>query len=52
MLFARLSRILRLDRLRLRGLNGACDEVHLAAAARTCASYAKLIPTPPEPAPA
>ena len=32
MLFARLKRILRLDRLRLRGLSGASDEFTLAAA--------------------
>lgn len=34
MLFAHLKRILRLDRLRLRGPNGARDEFHLAAAAQ------------------
>ena len=33
MLFAHLKRILKLDRLRLRGPNGAKDEFHLAAAA-------------------
>ena len=33
MLFAHLKRILRLDRLRLRGPNGAKDEFHLAATA-------------------
>src|SRR5437868_6884618 len=33
MLFAHLKRILRLDRLRLRGPNGARDEFHLAAGA-------------------
>ena len=33
MLFAHLKRILRLDRLRLRGPNGARDEFHLAATA-------------------
>jgi transposase len=38
MLFAHLKRILKLDRLRLRGPNGAKDEFLLAAAARTCAS--------------
>lgn len=31
MLFAHLTHILRLDRLRLRGPNGARDEFHLAA---------------------
>jgi hypothetical protein len=34
MLFAHLKRILRVDRLRLRGPNGARDEFHLAAAAQ------------------
>jgi hypothetical protein len=34
MLFAHLKRILRLDRLRLRGPNGARDEFHLAATAQ------------------
>ncbi len=38
MLFAHLKRILRVDRLRLRGPLGARDEFHLAAAARTSAS--------------
>src|SRR3546814_12643663 len=52
MLFAHLKRILRLDRLRLRGPNGACDEFHLAAAAQTLRKLAKLIPRGPEPAPA
>ena len=33
MLFAHLKRTLRLDRLRLRGPNGARDEFHLAATA-------------------
>jgi hypothetical protein len=39
MLFAHLKRILRLDRIRLRGPNGARDEFHLAAAAQTFASW-------------
>lgn len=51
MLFAHLERILRLDRLRLRGPLGARDEFHLAAAARNLRKLAKLIP-PPAPAPA
>ena len=34
MLFGHLKRILKLDRLRLRGPNGAKDEFHLAAAAQ------------------
>ena len=44
MLFAHLKRILRLDRLRLRGPCGARDEFHLAAAAQNLRKPAKLIP--------
>ena len=51
MLFAHLKRILRLDRLRLRGPTGARDEFHLAAAAQNLSKLAKLIPIP-QPAPA
>ena len=48
MLFAHLKRILRLDRLRLRGPNGARDEFHLAATAQNLRKLAKLLPiTPP-----
>ncbi|HEV2079441.1 MAG TPA: IS1182 family transposase [Allosphingosinicella sp.] len=50
MLFAHLKRILRLDRLRLRGPNGAKDEFLLAATAQNLRKLAKLIPTPPAPA--
>jgi len=50
MLFAHLKRILRLDRLRLRGPNGARDEFHLAATAQNLRKLAKLIPMP-EPMP-
>jgi transposase len=51
MLFAHLKRILRLDRLRLRGPNGARDEFHLAATAQNLRKLAKLIPMPvPKPA--
>jgi transposase len=51
MLFAHLKRILKLDRLRLRGPNGARDEFHLAAAAQNLRKLAKLIPMPqPQPA--
>ena len=51
MLFAHLKRILKLDRLRLRGPNGARDEFHLAAAAQNLRKLAKLIPMPaPRPA--
>lgn len=46
MLFAHLKRILKLDRLRLRGPNGARDEFHLAAAAQNLRKLAKLIPQP------
>jgi hypothetical protein len=42
MLFARLKRILKLDRLRLRGPNGVRDE--FAATARNLRKMAKLIP--------
>jgi len=51
MLFAHLKRILRLDRLRLRGPCGAHDEFLLAATAQNLRKLAKLIPTP-QPAPA
>jgi transposase len=44
MLFAHLKRILKLDRLRLRGPNGARDEFHLAAAAQNLRKMAKIIP--------
>ena len=46
MLFAHLKRILKLDRLRLRGPNGARDEFLLAAAAQNLRKLAKLIPMP------
>ncbi len=51
MLFAHLKGILKLDRLRLRGPNGARDEFHLAATAQNLRKLAKLIPMP-EPTPA
>ncbi len=45
-LFAHLKRIMKLDRLRLRGLNGANDEFLLAAAAQNLRRMAKwLVPT-------
>ena len=51
MLFAHLKRILKLDRLRLRGPNGARDEFHLAATAQNLRKLAMLIPAPvPTPA--
>ena len=46
MLFAHLKRILRLDRLRLRGPNGAKDEFHLAATVQNLRKLAKLVPAP------
>jgi len=51
MLFAHLKRILRLDRLRLRGPTGAHDEFLLAATAQNLRKLAKLIPmSEPKPA--
>ena len=49
MLFAHLKRILRLDRLRLRGLSGASDEFTLAAAAQNLRRLAKFAQGPPLP---
>ena len=46
MLFAHLKRILKLDRLRLRGPNGAKDEFHLAATAQNLRKLAKMRPMP------
>ena len=46
MLFAHLERILKLDRLRLRGPNGAHDEFLLAASAQNLLKLAMLIPAP------
>ncbi|MHB8473228.1 MAG: transposase [Gammaproteobacteria bacterium] len=49
MLFAHLKRILKLDKLRLRGLSGAQDEFLLAAAAQNLRRMAKwLMPRVPE----
>ena len=42
MLFAHLKSILKLDRLRLRGLSGAADEFTLAAVAQNLRRLAKL----------
>jgi hypothetical protein len=51
MLFAHLKRILKLDRLRLRGPSGAHDEFLLAATAQNLRRMAKrLCPSPPRPA--
>lgn len=52
MLFAHLKRILKLDRLRLRGPNGAKDEFLLAATAQNLRKLAKLIPMPASAVPA
>ncbi|WP_020187840.1 IS1182 family transposase [Methylopila sp. 73B] len=46
MLFAHLKRILRLDRLRLRGPCGARDEFLLAATAQNLRKLAKMVPAP------
>jgi hypothetical protein len=47
MRFAHMKRILRLDRLRLRGLNGVRDEVLLTATAQNLRRLVKLICRPP-----
>ena len=47
MLFAHLKRILKLDRLRLRGPTGARDEFTLAAAAQNLRKLAMLAFRPP-----
>lgn len=46
MIFAHLKRILGLDRLRLRGPNGAKDEFHMAATVQNHRKLAKLRPSP------
>jgi transposase len=51
MLFAHLKRILKLDRLRLRGSNSAKDEVLLAATAQNLRKLAKMLPIRPKPMP-
>jgi transposase len=47
MRFAHLKRILRMDRLRLRGPHGAQDEFTLAAIAQNLSRLAKLVARPP-----
>ncbi len=47
MAFAHLKRILKLDRLRLRGLSGARDEVLLAATAQNLRKLARYVIRPP-----
>ena len=49
MRFAHMKRILRLDRLRLRGLSGVRDEVLLTATAQNLRRLAKLICRAPPP---
>jgi transposase len=49
MRFAHMKRILKLDRLRLRGLSGAKDEVLLTATAQNLRRLAKLVCRPPPP---
>jgi hypothetical protein len=52
MLFAHMKRILKLDRLRLRGLSGARDEVLLVATAQNLRKLAKYLDRPPPIVPA
>lgn len=47
MMFAHLKRILKLDRLRLRGLENAQDEFLLAATAQNLRRMAKVLSQPP-----
>jgi transposase len=47
MLFAHMKRILKMDRLRLRGINGARDEFLLTATAQNLRRMAKLLGTGP-----
>ena len=47
MLFAHLKRIMKLDRLRLRGLTGATDEFTLAATVQNLRRMANLLPHGP-----
>jgi hypothetical protein len=49
MRFAHMKRILRLDRLRLRGLSGARDEVLLTATAQNLRRLVKLLSRAPRP---
>lgn len=46
--FAHLKRIMRLDRLRLRGPNGAKNEFHPAATVQSLRKLAKSIPMTPK----
>jgi hypothetical protein len=49
MLFAHMKRVLKLDRLRLRGLSGAKDEVLLTATAQNLKRLGKLLCRAPPP---
>jgi hypothetical protein len=49
MLFAHMKRILKMDRLRLRGMNGARDEFLLTATAQNLRRMAKCPATGPVP---
>jgi len=51
MRFAHMKRIFRLDRLRLRGLSGAKDEVLLTATAQNLRRLVKFLCRPPPSAP-
>ena len=46
-LFAHMKRILKIDRLRLRGMSGATDEFTLTAIAQNLRRMAKLLPQGP-----
>jgi hypothetical protein len=51
MLFSHLKRVLKLDRFRLRGPNGARDKFHLPTTAQNLRKLAMLVPpAPPLPA--
>lgn len=47
MAFAHMKRIFKLDRLRLRGLSGARDEVLLTATAQNLRTLARYVSRPP-----
>ena len=47
MAFAHMKRIFKLDRLRLRGLSGARDEILLTATAQNLRKLAKYVTKPP-----
>ena len=47
MAFAHMKRIFKLDRFRLRGLNGARDEILLTATAQNLRKLARYVTRPP-----